>query len=86
MITYVYFQIYWGMDVWTSYVTASHILSFAFLRFMSIISPHKMKRIKRRHGKVLLLYTIQHINPSLFVQVEQTMHKNVLIWVPSYLI
>ncbi|CAK8672997.1 unnamed protein product [Clavelina lepadiformis] len=48
-------EFYWGVDIWTSYVTSLHILSFAVLRLIAITRPNTMKRIKPRVVKVWII-------------------------------
>ena len=53
------FQLYWAADIWTSYSTAMHILSFAILRLISLRWPHKMNSIKSGYPVGLVsIYTI----------------------------
>ncbi|XP_039252257.2 growth hormone secretagogue receptor type 1-like [Styela clava] len=44
--------LYWGADIWTSYVTAQHIMSFAILRLLSVWKPVLFSKIKSWHANV----------------------------------
>nr|XP_039270397.1 growth hormone secretagogue receptor type 1-like isoform X1 [Styela clava] len=47
-------KLYWATDMWTSYVTALHILLFAIIRLISIRWPHIYTKIKIRHARMLI--------------------------------
>ncbi|XP_076805359.1 growth hormone secretagogue receptor type 1-like [Clavelina lepadiformis] len=47
--------IFWGGDNFTSVATSFHILLFAFFRFISLMYPHRFKRITSKHVKIILL-------------------------------
>ncbi|XP_039252602.1 galanin receptor 2a-like [Styela clava] len=42
-------KFYWGVDYWTSYATAMHILSFALLRFIGVQWPTTFRKINGKH-------------------------------------
>ncbi|XP_078494137.1 growth hormone secretagogue receptor type 1-like [Ciona intestinalis] len=47
-------KVFWAGDVWTSYVTSTHILMFALLRFVSIQSQAAYYKIKIIHIKIII--------------------------------
>nr|XP_026690745.1 blue-sensitive opsin-like [Ciona intestinalis] len=48
----IFCKFYWAADVMTNYVTASHIFSFALIRYISIQFPIRFSKIKLIHGKI----------------------------------
>ncbi|XP_076814285.1 growth hormone secretagogue receptor type 1-like [Clavelina lepadiformis] len=45
-------RLYWGLDLWTTFATALHILSFAILRLIGVRWPTKFQRISSLHMKL----------------------------------
>jgi len=43
-----FFQFYWGLDLWTNFATALHILSFAILRLIGVSRPTLFRQISSR--------------------------------------
>nr|XP_026696399.1 growth hormone secretagogue receptor type 1-like [Ciona intestinalis] len=48
-------KFYWGSDLWTSFVTATHIASFALLRLASIGWPHRFAKVRMLSIKIFII-------------------------------
>ncbi|XP_078480992.1 growth hormone secretagogue receptor type 1-like [Ciona intestinalis] len=48
-------KVFWGLDLWTSYITSTHILCFASLRYVSVQWPHRFNAIKPTQAKLVIL-------------------------------
>ncbi|XP_076822023.1 uncharacterized protein LOC143468592 [Clavelina lepadiformis] len=80
-------EFYWGVDIWTSYVTSLHILSFAVLRLIAITRPNTMKRIKPRVVKVWIIlmldayhvYTIIVYSIFFYIPLVSTLSVSIVI-------
>ncbi|CAK8674398.1 unnamed protein product [Clavelina lepadiformis] len=47
-------KMFWSIDLWTSFVTSSHVLTFASLRFISLQWPFRFNSISKKHAKVMI--------------------------------
>lgn len=52
MLQLPFFQLFWAVDLMTTFSTSMHILNFAFLRLLAIQQPRLFQRITKRGGLV----------------------------------
>ena len=59
---------FWGIDVWTSFVTALHILLFSVLRFVSIRWPPRFTIFTLKRTKVIydLIFAYKSLKSVVF--------------------